>query len=744
MDRLDALAAHLRTLPTARVAALLRQLPPESVGAVERPADLLPELGSVVSRPTVFEALSSPQYDLLAAAAEIAGPEPGADRSRAIHGLAYVQPYGLSRPLWLDTDTLLSRVDAAHGPLRPVAEQALDGLFDLALLWPGGSGRHHLALGVDTAFGSVVDQAPGVNDALSRAYELPELRRIALTLGLDPTKNRRTLQAEVVTRLSDSARVRALMEAAPPGAVELVERLTFEGGVLGTYCFEESGPDRPGGPIRFRFRPEGAGDPDTDWLAERGLLVPIAPERAMLPREVLEAVRADRTTPLATEPPVPAGRAVDTAAVHAQGQAALLDALSALDRLVTEIGVRPAALRKSGGMTVRDRKRLAKALGTDQDRFRLWAEIARAAGLLAGDRTRVTLDPRAGAWSRAEAADRVVPLLRAWWDLPDAPTWWPYEEDPIVLGGLSVTGVVALRQGLLRAMADLPPEQGVGVTSRALSDGASAQDTLGALESVVAAAAWYRPAVQVSEEAGPLLLHTLHEAELLGLAAHGAPTRLGRVLATGGTDESLREALGELLPPVEDTARFQGDMTAMVTGTPSARLEALLSAVAHREGDGYASTWRLSPASVRRALHAGHTAEELITDLAGAATDGTLPQTVEYLVRDIARGHGRMSVLPAACCVRSTDPGLIREMAANRGLGSLRLRAVADTVLVSAEPVETTLEALRRQGYAPVVEDETGDTVVERAHVPDPGTVPVLIAGGDVLLRAARSLTGQS
>jgi hypothetical protein len=62
---------------------------------------------------------------------------------------------------------------------------------------------------------------------------------------------------------------------------------------------------------------------------------------------------------------VQVGRAVDTEALHAQGQSAVLDALSALDRLVAEIGARPAALRKSGGMTVRDRKHLAKALGTD-------------------------------------------------------------------------------------------------------------------------------------------------------------------------------------------------------------------------------------------------------------------------------------------------------------------------------------------------------------------------------------------
>ncbi|GAA1467229.1 helicase-associated domain-containing protein [Nocardiopsis exhalans] len=720
---------------------MLGQLPPEVVDQSESHRELLSELGSVGARAAVFETLTRAQYDLLAVAAEIAQPEPGGPRAH--HRSVFFHPFGLSEPHWLDPEDLLARVDHHERASGTAAREALNGLLDRALLWPSEFGHHHLALGVDTAFGTPEGHAPAVNDALSRAYELPELRRIALALGLDPTKKRRALQAEVVARLTDPEQVRALLKQAPRGAVELVERLTFEGGLLGTYCFQNDDSNPTGS---FRFRPDGAGDTDTDWLAEHGLLVPLAPERALLPREVAEAVRASSAPPLSLTPPEPVGRAVDQEAVHAQAQAALLEALAAVDRLVAEVAERPAALRKSGGMTVRDRKRLAKVLGTDPDRTRLWIETAYAAGLLMSDGPQVTVSARAGAWARSESADRTVSLLVAWWNLPDAPTWWPDGEDPVIPAGAFLSGAVALRQGLLLSMADLPPGQGVGVTSRALSDAAGQGDSLTELGGVLETALWYRPAAQAVDEAGPLLWHTLYEAELLGLFAHGALTGLGRAVATGGTGQALREAASALLPPVEECARFQGDMTAVVTGTPSARLESLLNTVAERESDGYASTWRLSPTSVRRALDAGHPAEELLGDLAGVSADGNLPQTVDYLIRDTARGHGRMSVLPAACCVRSADPALVREMAQNRGLKALRLRAVADTVLVSAKPVRATLEALRRQGYAPVAEDESGGTVVGRV----PGAAPAgsddaslaLVPGSDQLVLLARSLSG--
>lgn len=125
-------------------------------------------------------------------------------------------------------------------------------------------------------------------------------------------------------------------------------------------------------------------------------------------------------------------------------------------------------------------------------------------------------------------------------------------------------------------------------------------------------------------------------------------------------------------------------------------------------------TWRFTPHSVRRALDTGHTADTLLEDLTRASATGTLPQPLGYLVRDAARAHGRMRVLPAACCIRSDDEALVKELAAHRALHDLGLRAIAPTVLVSARPPAATLDALRAAGYAPALESDTGTTTVER------------------------------
>lgn len=73
-----------------------------------------------------------------------------------------------------------------------------------------------------------------------------------------------------------------------------------------------------------------------------------------------------------------------------------------------------------------------------------------------------------------------------------------------------------------------------------------------------------------------------------------------------------------------------------------------------------------------------------------------------------------MRVLPTGCCIRSDDEALVRELAAHRALQALGLRAIAPTVLISAQPPAATLEALRDAGYAPALEFESGTASVER------------------------------
>ncbi|UZJ31861.1 helicase-associated domain-containing protein [Streptomyces endophytica] len=174
------------------------------------------------------------------------------------------------------------------------------------------------------------------------------------------------------------------------------------------------------------------------------------------------------------------------------------------------------------------------------------------------------------------------------------------------------------------------------------------------------AADWYRPlAVTRRPMAEGRAAHTLHEAAYLGLVAHGSLTPLGRALLNG--PDALADPLGDLLPAPLEQAHFQADLTAVVPGRPSAALAGLLASAADRESEEHAVTWRFTPASVRRALDTGHSADTLLTELTGVSATGALPQPLHYLVRDAARRPRADAVLPAACCIRSDDETLVRE-----------------------------------------------------------------------------------
>jgi hypothetical protein len=57
---------------------------------------------------------------------------------------------------------------------------------------------------------------------------------------------------------------------------------------------------------------------------------------------------------------------------------------------------------------------------------------------------------------------------------------------------------------------------------------------------------------------------------------------------------------------------LQSDLTAVVSGQPSAAVSRLLAASAVNEARGDAAVWRFTPASVRAALDAGWTGTELL------------------------------------------------------------------------------------------------------------------------------------
>ncbi|MGW7491664.1 helicase-associated domain-containing protein [Streptomyces sp. NPDC054786] len=462
-------------------------------------------------------------------------------------------------------------------------------------------------------------------------------------------------------------------------------------------------------------------------LYDDGLAAPTEDGTVVVPPRAPQLLAAHDLGPFLADAPrlaeddtaVPAtpAAAVPPTSPHDESRAAAATLAATVDRLLAALATQPAALRKSGGLAVREIKRLARAAGATESQTRLLLDLTLAADLIALTRSPsgITALPTGAYddWLARPPGARLAPLLAAWSGLWDIPTHTTFGETPTALVRGHDRHAPALRHALLAALATVPLGAGAPLPPLPFTNSPEEAGACPWWEDLLRAADWHRPlAVTRQPMAGERAAHTLHEAAYLGLVAHGTLTPLGRALLAD--PRSLDEPLAELLPPLLEQAHFQADLTAVVPGRPAAALAGLLAAAADRESEGHAVTWRFTPHSVRRALAAGHSAETLLEDLARASATGTLPQPLGYLVQDAARSHGRMRVLPAACCIRSDDEALVEELAAHRALRDLGLRAIAPTVLVSSRPPTATLDALRAAGYAPALESDTGTTTVER------------------------------
>ena len=695
--------------------------------------------------------LNTPELQLLGAAVRLAartyGPlQPG----------PYWTPFEPSTRT-VPAGRLLDHLAQGDPTLRTAAERTLAGLRARMLVLPAARGEVALPSFVQRHLGESIGLGRPLAPLMSDAFNAPEVHRIAAGLDLADRRNREQAQAAIVQALGDGERVRALAAAAPPAARELLDRLTAGPPLLRTHCFVPLGGRYYGPASKFELRHGGSGDPGTDWLAAHGLVVPVGPDLVELPFEVGDALQDNLEGPRFTPaPPALAEGLLPVAETLPEAQSAAAGAVRRVELLLAACAVAPGSLRKAGGLALRDAKRLAKAVDAPEAQTRLWIDLAFHADLLGlheeqpdappargrGRRSAPVAGPvrllptgRYDGWQSGSPAERLVPLVSAWAVVPEVLSWWPddHEQQPFALVPPEDGEAVQLRQGVLSALAALPPGLGLGPAAALQGE---------ALLGLVRRVDWYSPGLVPLTESGlQRVVATLAEAELLGVAAHGRLTTIGEavveLLASGAAAEfpyvpgstagpsagdgaaaaplaRLRGALADLLPPPRTTARFQADLTAIATGAPSPELAELLGSAADRESEGHAVVWRFGAASVRRALDGGLAAEELLARLRAAA-EGELPQPLEYLVRDTGRTHGRMRVVRSACCIRSDDETLLVELEKSRMLAKLELRLIAPTVLISTQPPTATLQALRAAGYAPVLEAETGVTVVERA-----------------------------
>lgn len=581
----------------------------------------------------------------------------------------------------------VSRDELAAWFTDPAATgRAIDRLRDWALVWGEDAALHPVG-----AVREVLGPYPaGLGRALPDLYrQLNDLTTAALLrrFGLPPASQPASGQAaaeHVLGHLSDLISDCTIAERA------ILNRLAA-GPPVGTFREADS-------PVR--------------GLLDSGLLVAIDPRTVELPREVALALREVPAGPVAaTAPELPLSER-GVAVVDGSATTAVMETVRLAELLLNAVADDPVGQLRSGGLGVRELRRLAKVLDQPEAVTALLLEVTSEAGLLASSSI---IDPtylpttEFDSWLAADTAHRWVQLAAAWLSMTRQPSLVGQRDDrDKTIAPLSADverhSAPALRRQLLRLLADLPP----GATPASESD-------------VLAQLAWQAPRRASAHRLSSAAI--LAEAAQLGLTGYGAITSYSRALLDGVETGAVRaeanaaDLLSVALPAAVSEFLVQPDLTVVVPGPPTPVLQRDLALAADLESTGGAAVYRISPGSLRRALDAGRTGDDLQRFFRqGSRTP--MPQALEYLIRDAATQHGRLRVGAATSYLRCDDTVLLDRVLTEPGLQALGLQRIAPTVLVSTSGLAPLLERLRAHGYAPAAETADGSVLTLAADAP--------------------------
>ncbi|GAB88706.1 helicase-associated domain-containing protein [Gordonia rhizosphera] len=473
------------------------------------------------------------------------------------------------------------------------------------------------------------------------------------------------------------------------------------------------------GPALGRSR-DAAPDADPDKPVARliaaGLLARIDEQTVELPPTLGQLLRGEPPLPVDDlRPPElhdpDAKRRFSPAAIDAAAGGEALELIRHTTSVITALGATPAAVLRSGALGVRELRRLAKVTGLELPRLALIVEILAYLRYIdagfpdpppPGDTGEHAFapTPAADTWLHQSPDRQWSALLGGWLDMPRR-AWQVGEPDrdgnahPALSGELHDAFAPAQRRIVLETLAAASPAIPV--------------DT----DALVVVLGWHRPR-QIRRFSRRIVDETLREARELGVVAHGSLTGVGRTVIaghdTGEADKRTLEAMHAALPEPVDHFLAQADLTLMVPGPMTPELAEQVELVADLESGGAASVYRVSDHSVRRALDAGRSSSELIA-MFTAHSRTPVPQSLTYLIEDVARRHGQLRVGVASSFVRCEDATTLAAVLRSPVGEHLALRALASTVAVSPADVRDVIDQLRAAGFAPAGEDSSGTVV---------------------------------
>ncbi|MCJ1714498.1 helicase-associated domain-containing protein [Microbacterium sp. M1A1_1b] len=194
-------------------------------------------------------------------------------------------------------------------------------------------------------------------------------------------------------------------------------------------------------------------------------------------------------------------------------------------------------------------------------------------------------------------------------------------------------------------------------------------------------------------------------ANALGVTVDGVVTDTGAALLGDDPDVAARAAQADL-PQTVDGVYLQHDLTVIAPGPLAPATDAELRSVADLEAPGLAARYRVSDDSLRRALRAGRSRDDVLGLFERLGLTG-VPQPLAYLVDEVAARDGSIVVDRAqdglGAVVRGT-PDQLDLIGVDAELRQMAWERPDLTTLVTRYPAHVVHAALEDQRYPAVLQ----------------------------------------
>ena len=458
----------------------------------------------------------------------------------------------------------------------------------------------------------------------------------------------------------------ATLKDIPKASQEVLEKLTW-------------GPPR--GQIANIKKPGNA----IGWLLDNNVLVPLDSHTVALPREIAIKLRGGKIhKQISSKPSSLVGKKIDQKQIDLAAVANISTILRWCEEFLHNLSDEPPTALRTGGIGVRDLKRIAEHLGVDETCAGFIAELCYLGGLVVIDSDEQILPTSAfDIWLTKPAEERWYALVVLWLDTSRVSG---------LIGKVGDKSIAPLGPELDRAGACLIRR----TTLKVLTENLQICPDAKSIQEIVK---WWNPQRANSD----FVEWSLREAEWLGVTGQGAISTFGIKLLSESEDLGIESAL----PKPVDHILIQADNSAVAPGPLLPELASEMGTIADIESRGGATVYRFSEASIRRGLDHGKTGDQIKTFL-GRTSKTPMPQPLEYLIADVAKRHGRLRVGSAHTYIRCEDEGLVQQILHDKKCEHLRLRKIAPQVLVTDFELAEVIGELREFGYLPAAENAGG------------------------------------